>query len=167
MDSFRESMDSYRIVTTNPDFQKIRFVPTIQILILGFVSFRFVTAVLKYPYRGFVSDNMISKYIRESFRILTNPPNPYESTESLRILTNPLDKNESCPDRKTAIILFIWNQKITPLDNNFRTATASVTQKSIQNFKIPYRLEVINDLSFSKIITKGLSHHLPRVSTFC
>ena len=91
MDSFRESMDSYRIVTTNPDFQKIRFVPTIRILILGFVSFRFVTAVLKYPYRGFVSDNTISKYIRESFRILTNPPNPYESTESLRILPNPYE----------------------------------------------------------------------------
>ena len=91
MDSFRESMDSYRIVTTNPDFQKIRFVSTIRILILGFVSFRFVTAVLKYPYRGFVSDNTISKYIRESFRILTNPPNPYESTESLRILPNPYE----------------------------------------------------------------------------
>ncbi len=89
MDSFRESMDSYRIVTTNPDFQKIRFVPTKRILILGFVSFRFVTAVLKYPYRGLVSDNTISKYIRESFRILTNPPNPYESTESLQILPNP------------------------------------------------------------------------------
>ena len=84
-------MDSYRIVTTNPDFQKIRFVPTKRILILGFVSFRFVTAVLKYPYRGFVSDNTISKYIRESLRILTNPPNPYESTESLRILPNPYE----------------------------------------------------------------------------
>ena len=91
MDSFRESMDSYRIVTTNPDFQKIRFVPTKRILILGFVSFRFVTKVFKYPYRGFVSDNTISKYIRESFRILTNPPNPYESTESLRILPNPYE----------------------------------------------------------------------------
>jgi hypothetical protein len=93
MDSFRESMDSYRIVTYESGLPKIRFVPTIRILILGFVSFRFVTAVLKYPYRGFVSDNTISKYIRESFRILTNPPNPYESTESLRIhriLTNPL-----------------------------------------------------------------------------
>ncbi len=91
MDSFRESMDSYRIVTTNPDFQKIRFVRTKRILILGFVSFRFVTAVLKYPYRGFVSDNTISKYIRESFRILMNPPNPYESTESLQILPNPYE----------------------------------------------------------------------------
>ncbi len=94
MDSFRESMDSYRIVTTKPDFQKIRFVPTKRILILGFVSFRFVTAVLKYLYRGFVSDNTVSKYIRKSLRILTNPPNPYESTESLRIhriLTNPTE----------------------------------------------------------------------------
>jgi len=91
MDSFRESMDSYRIVTYESGLPKIRFVPTIRILMLGFVSFRFVTAVLKYPYRGFVSDNTISKYIRESFRILTNPPNPYESTESLRILPNPYE----------------------------------------------------------------------------
>ncbi len=27
MDSFRESMDSYRIVTKNPDFKKVCFVP--------------------------------------------------------------------------------------------------------------------------------------------
>jgi hypothetical protein len=58
------------------------------------------------------------------------------------------NKNESCPDRKTAIKLFVHNQIITPLYYNNCTATAFVTRKSVQNFKIPYRLEVINDLSF-------------------
>jgi hypothetical protein len=38
MDLFRESMDSYRIMTTNPDFKKIRFVP--YKTNPGFVSYR-------------------------------------------------------------------------------------------------------------------------------
>jgi hypothetical protein len=41
MDSFRESMDSYRIVTTNPDSKKIRFVPyDTNPANPGFVSYR-------------------------------------------------------------------------------------------------------------------------------
>jgi hypothetical protein len=38
MDSFRESIDSYRIVITNPDSKKVRFVP--YEMNPGFVSYR-------------------------------------------------------------------------------------------------------------------------------
>ncbi len=41
MDSFRESMDSYRIVTANPDSKKVRFVPyNMNPANPGFVSYR-------------------------------------------------------------------------------------------------------------------------------
>ncbi len=89
MDSFRESVDSYRIVDHKSCLKKIRIVPTKRILILGFVSFRFVTKVFKYLYRGFVSQTVFDK-IRPFFTNPTNPTNPHESLLH-RQTTNPYE----------------------------------------------------------------------------
>jgi hypothetical protein len=69
------------------------------------------------------------------------------------------NKNESCPDRKTAIKLFVHNQIITPLYYNYWTATAFVTRKSIQNWARTLRLRVIVILSFWKTFSTFENHN--------
>ena len=82
MDSFCESMDSFRIVVTNPDSKKIRFVSCHESWL-----HRFANPNLKDSNRGFVSWPELPK-IRPVF---TNPTNPHES---LRILST-IPRNES------------------------------------------------------------------------
>ena len=87
MDKFCKSMDSYRIVVTNPDSKKIRFVlwltnPSSQIR-----ESRFASPILKDWNHGFISWPELLK-IRLVF---TNPTNPHESW---RILST-IARNES------------------------------------------------------------------------
>ncbi len=75
MDLYRESMDSYRIVTTNPDFKKVCFVP--YEMNPGFVSYRGSQILtLKDSFRIVSHEN---QSIFEDSPVFTNPTNPYES----------------------------------------------------------------------------------------
>ncbi len=85
MDSFRESMDSFHFVITNPDSKKVRFVITNP----GFVS-----------YRG----SRIQPFSKDSFRdaIFKRFDESYESSQilstiDLRIHTNPVLPDSRIP----------------------------------------------------------------------
>jgi hypothetical protein len=79
MDSFRESMDSYRNVSTNPDFKKVRFVP--YDTNPGFVSYRGSRIrTWKDSYRIVPTNPANFQKIRPVF---TNPTNPHESSRIL------------------------------------------------------------------------------------
>ena len=75
MDSFRESMESYRFVTTNPDFKMVRFVP--YDTNPGFVL-----------YRG---SQILS--LKDSFRIVNHESSQFSKIcrflQIQQILTNP------------------------------------------------------------------------------
>ena len=90
MDSFRESMDLYRIVTTNPDFKKVRFVP--YETNPGFVSYR--GSGIRTWKDSFCIVHTNPANFQKIRPVFTNPTNPHESSQIL-VHRRTLNKYES------------------------------------------------------------------------
>ncbi len=89
--SFRESMDSYCIVSMNPDFKKVWFLP--YDMNLGFVSYHGSRIWIWKDSFCIVHTNPAN--FQKIWPVFTNPTNPYKSSRILvhRSSTNP---NKSC-----------------------------------------------------------------------